>query len=319
MVSRWGILGPGFVATRAMILALQHTGNTLVLAVASRDLGRASQIAAQFGIERIYSDYQALLDDPDVDIVYISLPNHLHCEWTIRAAQAGKHVLCEKPLALNPAECDSMIAASQQAGVLLMEAVMYRFHPRMQALKQMVNEGEIGDVRFLHATFSFPFSTPENYRAFQEYGGGALLDVGSYCINAAHWFMVGEPQSAKVYISYSREIDISVNALLHFDQERIAHIECSFAAAEHQVLEIVGSEGAITAPFAFTAWKDDTTTLLIQHGATFEQRTFAPADPYQIMVEHFMDCVSGNEALHYPPSIGWETLRVVEMIRNRAM
>jgi xylose dehydrogenase (NAD/NADP) len=316
MICRWGILGPGFVATRAIIPALQHTANAQVLAVASRDPARASTSAAQYGIERIYSDYQALLDDPDVDIVYISLPNHLHCEWTIHAAEAGKHVLCEKPLAMNSAECDSMIAACEQANVLLMEAVMYRFHPRMQALKHMIDAREIGDVRFLHAAFSFPFTTPHNYRAFPEYGGGALLDVGSYCINAVRWFMEGEPQSVQAYISYSREIDVNVDALLGFDREKVAHIECSFAAAEHQVLEIVGSEGAITAPLAFTAWKDDAAMLLIQRGSTFEQRTFAPADPYQIMIEHFMDCVSGNEEMRYRPSIGRETLRVVEMIRN---
>jgi xylose dehydrogenase (NAD/NADP) len=316
MVCRWGILGPGFVATRAMIPALQHTANAQVLAVASRDQARATTTSRQFGIERVYPDYQALLDDPDVDTVYISLPNHLHYEWTIRAAHAGKHVLCEKPLALSSSQCDTMVATCQHAGVLLMEAVMYRFHPRMQALKHLVDAKEIGAVRLLHAAFSFPFSAPENYRAFPEYGGGALLDVGSYCINAACWFMEGEPQSAQAYISYSRNIDMSVNALLRFDEERMAHIDCSFSAAEHQVLEIVGSEGAVTAPLAFTAWKDDTTMLFIQHGAAFETRTFKPADPYQLMVEHFMDCVSGRDMLHYPPSSGQETLRVVEMLRK---
>jgi xylose dehydrogenase (NAD/NADP) len=316
MVYRWGILGPGFVATRAMIPALQHTGEAHVLAVASRSRERAASTAVQFGIERIYNSYQALLDDRDIDSVYVSLPTHLHREWTIRAAQAGKHVLCEKPLALNPTECESMIAACEQANVLLMEAVMYRYHPRMQALKYMTDAGEIGDVCFLHAAFSFPFSELKNYRAFPEYGGGALLDVGSYCINAARWFIAGEPKSAQAYISYSRNIDISVNGLLRFDAERIAHIECSFAAAEHQVLEIVGTEGAITAPLAYTAWKDDTTVLLIQRGSAFEQRAFAPADPYQIMVEHFMECVLHQEKLLYPPTIGRDTLGVVEMVRN---
>jgi xylose dehydrogenase (NAD/NADP) len=328
MVCRWGILGPGFVARRAMLPALRACENAQVLAVASRDPDRAATTAAQFGIERVYSDYQTLLVDADIDSVYIALPNHLHCEWTVRAAQAGKHVLCEKPLALNPAECDTMIAACQQAGVLLMEAAMYRFHPRMQALKSLLDAGEIGDVRCLHAAFSFPFAAPDNYRSFPGYGGGVLLDVGSYCINAACWFMPGVPQSAQAYISYSRDIDIDmdVNALLRFTsrrnasqdtlEESIAHIECSFAAAEHQVLEIVGSNGAITAPLAFTAWKDDATMLVLQHGTSFAQRNFAPADPYQLMAEHFMNCMSRKEELRYPPSIGRETLRVVEIVRN---
>src|SRR5438270_7841082 len=131
MICNWGILGPGFVATRAILPALQHVSQARALAIGSRNRERVQAVAQQFGIERVYNDYQALLDDEDVDAVYIALPNHLHHPWTLRAAEAGKHVLCEKPLALNSAECDEMIAACQRAHVLLMEAVMYRFHPRM--------------------------------------------------------------------------------------------------------------------------------------------------------------------------------------------
>src|SRR5579863_5375700 len=144
MPCHWGILGPGFIATRAVIPALRQVRDARVLAVASRDRERARETAVQFQIERVYDSYQALLDDPEVQAVYIALPNHLHCEWTLRAAQAGKHVLCEKPLALSIVECDRMIAACQQANVLLMESVMYRFHPRMIALKQMLSSGATG-------------------------------------------------------------------------------------------------------------------------------------------------------------------------------
>jgi predicted dehydrogenase len=318
MHCNWGILGPGFIATRAILPALQHTSAARVLAVASRDAHRANAIATQFTIERTYTSYQALIDDPDIAIVYIALPNHLHREWTIRAAQAGKHVLCEKPLATSVAECDEMIAACQQANVLLMEAVMYRFHPRMIALKHILSTGELGEIRFLHAAFSFPFNAPDNYRAKPEYGGGALLDVGSYCINAVRWLIGNEPQSALADISYSHEIDITTNAILRFAGAgaTTAHIQCSFAAAEHQVIEAVGSEGAVTAPMAFTAWRETSTELLIQHGSTFERRTFAPADPYQPMVEHFTQCVLGKETLRYPATDGRETMRVSEMVRH---
>src|SRR5436309_5828373 len=151
MPCNWGVLGAGFIANRAVIPAIQHTADSHVLAIASRDELRATSTASQFAIEHVYHDYQALLNDPGVQVVYIALPNHLHREWTIRAAQAGKHVLCEKPLALNAAECNEMITACQQAHVLLMEAVMYRFHPRMLYLKEMMVARELGDVRFLHA------------------------------------------------------------------------------------------------------------------------------------------------------------------------
>jgi D-xylose 1-dehydrogenase (NADP+, D-xylono-1,5-lactone-forming) len=317
MYCNWGILGPGFIATRAVIPAIQRVSNSRVLAVASSNEERSREVALHFGIERSYSGYQALLDDPDVDVVYIALPNHLHREWTIRAAAAGKHVLCEKPLAMYAAECNEMIAACQQANVLMMEAVMYRFHPRMLHLKQMLVARESGDIRFLHAAFSFNFNAPGNYRAYRQFGGGALLDIGSYCVNAARWLIGSEPDSSQAVISYSHEsIDLSTSAVLHFGENMSAHIQCSFVAAEHQAIEVVCTTGAVTAPLAFTAWRDDTTMLLIQRGSVFEQKEFAPADPYQLMVEHFTSCVMEKTPLLYPPEDGWANLRVLDMVRG---
>ena len=318
MYCNWGILGPGFIATRAIIPAIQGVSNSRVLAVASSNKERSREVSIRFGIERSYSGYQALLDDPDVDVVYIALPNHLHREWTIRAAEAGKHVLCEKPLAMYAAECNEMIAACQQANILLMEAVMYRFHPRMLHLKQMLVAREPGDIRFLHAAFSFNFNAPGNYRAYRQFGGGALLDIGSYCVNAARWLIGSEPDSSHAVISYShKSIDLNTSAVLRFGEDVSAHIQCSFVAAEHQIIEVVGTTGAVTAPLAFTAWRGDTTMLLIQRGAVFERKEFAPADPYQLMVEHFTSCMMEKTPLLYPPEDGWATLRVLDMLRGR--
>lgn len=317
MHCNWGVLGPGFIATRAVIPAILQVPGARVLAVASNNEERMREAAVRFEIGRAYHGYQALLDDPDVEMVYIALPNHLHREWTIRAAMAGKHVLCEKPLAMTAAESDEMIAACRQANVLLMEAVMYRFHPRMLYLKQMLAAGELGDIRFLHAAFSFPFGAPGNYRAYPQFGGGALLDVGSYCINAARWLIGLEPDSAQAMISYSHEAtDLSTSALLRFGEDVFAHIQCSFTAAEHQTIEVVGAAGAVTAPLAFTAWRDDTTVLMIQREMVFERREFVPADPYQLMVEHFTECVIEEKPLLYPPQDGRATLRVLDMLRN---
>jgi len=326
MFIQWGILGAGFIANRAVIPALQGSRNARVLAVASRDEGRAQFTAAQYAIPRIYHDYEALLNDPDVQAVYIALPNHLHHAWTMRAAQHGKHVLCEKPLAMNAAECDEMIEACRSAAVLLMEAVMYRFHPRMQALKTMLDAGEIGELRLLHAAFSFPFNAPENYRAFPAFGGGALLDIGSYSVNAARWLTGMEPLSALSDTSYSHEtgamairkniVDMTTSAILQFEVQLTAHIQCSFEAAEQQVIEVVGSQAAISAPLAFTAWRDDQTWLHIQRGGAFEQRAFLPADPYRLMVEYFSECALGQALLLYPPQDSRATLRVLDMIRE---
>ncbi len=316
MPCNWGVLGPGFVATRAVIPAIQNVANARVLAVASSNKERARLTAARFSIKQAYDDYDQLLADPDIQAVYIALPNHLHYKRTIRAAQAGKHVLCEKPLAMNAAECDEMIAACRQAHVLLMEAVMYRFHPRMQYLKQLLVSGACGNIRFLHTAFSFPFHAPGNYRNFSQFGGGALLDVGSYCVNAARWLTGSEPQDTQG-ISYSQNgVDTSTMAILRFERDILAHIQCSFTAAEHQVIEVVGSKGAVTAPLAFTAWKDDTTLLFIQRGSTLEQKVFAPADPYQAMVSHFIDCMLGQASLLYPASDGRATLHVLDQLRK---
>jgi len=317
MYCNWGILGPGFIATRALIPAIQEASGSHMLAVASSNSERAREVAFRFGIERFYSDYQTLVNDPDVDAVYIALPNHLHREWTIRAAAAGKHVLCEKPLALDAAECNEMIIACQQAHVLLMEAVMYRFHPRMIYLKQMLVAHDLGDARFVHAAFSFNFNSPGNYRAYKQFGGGALLDVGSYCVNAARWLIGSEPVSSQVMVSYNQEsIDLNTSALLRFSTDVTAHIQCSFVAAEHQVIEVVGTSGAITAPFAFTAWRDDRTVLTIQRGSVFEQREFAPSDPYKRMVEHFATSVMEKTPLLYPAEDGWANLHVLDMVRE---
>src|SRR5436305_11518839 len=151
MYCNWGILGPGFIATRAVIPSIQGLSNARILAVASSNEQRAREVALRFGIERFYSDYQALLNDLDIDVIYIALPNHLHREWTIRAAAAGKHVLCEKPLAMDAAEADEMIAACARQGVLLMEAFMYRFHPRSIRVKGLVDGGAIGRGQLVRA------------------------------------------------------------------------------------------------------------------------------------------------------------------------
>ncbi len=318
MICCWGVIGPGFVATRAVIPALQRIPQARVLAVASQHRERGRAVAQQFGIERTYDTYQHLLNDPDIDAVYIALPNHLHCEWTLQAARAGKHVLCEKPLATTVQECQEMIAACQEAGVYLMEAVMYRFHPRMQHLKRLLVDGKLGELRFIHCAFSFPLADGENYRNFRRYGGGALLDVGSYCVNAARWLAGAEPQTVQGITRYRThgEIDVATSALLQFSEKVMGHIQCSFDAAEHQVIEVIGSTGSVTAPLAFTAWQDDTTILMIQQGSHVQRQIFAPTDPYQAMAAHFTECVLGQLPLDYPPTDGLATLHVLHALRN---
>jgi len=317
MMCNWGVLGSGFVATRAVIPAIQGSRNGRVRALASRDRMRAQNIANLWNIERTYGDYQALLDDPTVDAIYIALPNHLHCNWTILAAQADKHVLCEKPLACSAHEGEKMLEACHNAHVQLMEAAMYRFHPRTRRLRQLVEDGVLGQPRFLHSSFTFSLNNPQNYRLSSEYGGGALLDVGCYCVNALCWLGGTPPVEIQAFVAHREPggIDLDVSALLCFADGMLGHFQCSFAAAEHQSIEIIGSRGAVTAPLAFTAWRDDTTMLHLQRESQIIHEEFAPADPYQIMVEHFVEALQSQVAICYTPQEAIQTLGVLDEIR----
>lgn len=320
MMCTWGILGAGFVTTRATLPAIQRAHNGQLRALASRDLARAQALATQWGIEQVYDDYQALLADPQIDAVYIALPNHLHERWTRQAALAGKHVLCEKPLARSASEAQQMLEICRQARVQLMEAAMYRFHPRMQRVKEALAGGELGSLHFLHSAFSFPLKDRENYRQQSALGGGALLDVGCYCANVLCWLSAALPLSIQSFTS-SREnggIDLESGALLRFADGSLGHMQCSFQAAEYQSLEVVGSQGALLAPLAFTAWREDTTILHFQQGSQLREERFAPADPYQLMVEHFGQALTGQAPLAYPPEEALAVLKVLDTIRAQA-
>jgi predicted dehydrogenase len=316
----WGILGAGFVTTRATLPALQRSCNGRVGALASRDRARAQTLATQWQIARVYDDYQALLADPQIDAVYIALPNHLHAHWTQQAALAGKHVLCEKPLARTAAEARQMLEVCQQAHVQLMEATMYRFHPRMRRLQELLTAGAVGSPRLLHSTFSFPLRASENYRQSRAYGGGALLDIGCYCANALCWLQGASPVAIQSFTTNRQagDIDLESSALLRFATGSLGHLQCSFLAAEYQAIEIVGSQGALLAPLAFTAWREDRTLLRLQQGNQVHEEHFAPADPYQLMVEHFVQALAGEISLACTPREAQEVLTVLDAIRAGA-
>ncbi|MES1259138.1 MAG: Gfo/Idh/MocA family oxidoreductase, partial [Gemmatimonadota bacterium] len=195
---RWGVLGTASIATRKMIPALQAAGNGELVAIASRDLAAAERAAASSGISQAFGSYQALLDDPDVDAIYIPLPNHLHVEWSIRALEAGKHVLCEKPIGLNALEARTLLEATRKHPQLKVgEAFMYRCHPRWDLVRTLVNEGAIGALRAVHTVFSYDNHDPANIRNVAAMGGGAWLDIGCYGVSVARWLYIAEPISVR--------------------------------------------------------------------------------------------------------------------------
>jgi predicted dehydrogenase len=289
------VLGAAWIANRAVLPALQAARGCEALAIASRDPARARELAGRHGIPRVHADYAALLADPDIDAVYVPLPNSLHLPWTLHALAAGKHVLCEKPLALDAAGAGEMALAAGQAGRLLMEAVMYRFHPRNAALVRSLRGAEI---RHVSAAFGFPIDAPENYRMRPELGGGALLDVGCYVADMARW-LLGEPDHVRAIVR-RQAVDMTCSALLGFPSGAQASLFASFESPEHQEVTVVCADRVVRLEQPFTAWRD-------------------PEDPYQLMVEAFADAVRSGGPAPLPLQSSIANLALLDRIRAAAV
>ncbi len=313
---RWGVLGVANIAVRAVIPPLQRARNGRVVAIASRTAEKARDAARRLEIPRAHGSYEALLADPEVDALYIPLPNSLHREWTIRAAEAGKHVLCEKPLSLTAAECEEMIAACRRRGVVLMEAFMYRFHPRTVRVAQLVADGAIGDVRLVRASFTFRLQNPENIRLQPDLGGGALYDVGCYGVSISR-LVLGEPRAALAFgQTGSSGVDEVLGAVLQFDGNRLAVIDCGLTLSRRQEYEVVGTEGSLTVQTAFLPGTAEA-EIHIVHGTEQSVVTIPGVNQYQLMVEHFADVVAGRVPLSLPPADAVANLRAIEaMLRS---
>ena len=317
-VLRWGVLGVANIAVRVVIPAIQRAPGNQPVAIASRTRARAQEAAGQLGIPRAHGSYEALVDDPDVQAVYIPLPNSLHREWTMRCARAGKHVLCEKPLALTAADGEQMIATCIRHGVVLMEAFMYRFHPRTQRVAQLVAEGVIGDPRLVRASFSFAIRGTENIRLQPSLGGGALYDVGCYGVNVSR-MILGEPLEAFAFGHIGPSgVDELLGAVLRFGGDRLALVDCSLRLPRREEYEIVGTDGRISVPGAFLPGTGDTEIHLTRGTErTVKERivvTIPGVDEYRAMVEHFVGAVAAGAPLSFPPQDAVANLRAIEAL-----
>ncbi len=310
----WGILGCAGIAGRALIPAIHGASNARLLGIASRDPRKAKEWAAQFDIPKAYGEYAALLADPDIDAVYIPLPNHLHREWTVRAAREGKHILCEKPMAMNAAEARKMAAAAAKAGVLLMEAFMYRFHPRMERALRLLASGAVGEVRSVRSVFTFLFDTSsDDYRWRPEFGGGSLYDVGCYPVSTARLVFGVEPVSvfARARLHPKHRVDTETELLLEFPGERFASLACGFESQFRSSLEVAGSAGRLSLERAFSAKHFDT-EIRLMNGDRTRAIPFPATDQYTRMVEHFGDGVLRGRRLRFPPEDAVANMRVLD-------
>lgn len=279
----WGLLGTARI-NRAVIPPLRVSSGNELVAVASRDPAKAAAYAREWGIERAHGSYEALLSDPGVDAVYIPLPNHLHAEWAIRAARAGKHVLCEKPLALSVSEVDDMEAAAREGGVVLAEAFMYRHHPQTLRVKELVDGGAIGAVRFVRGTFSAPLSRPDDVRLRREWGGGCLWDVGCYPLSFTRFLLGQEP--LEVFGSQvlgPSGIDETFAGQLVFREGVLAQIDAGFRSPFRAELEVVGTSGTIRVRHPWKPVPDQ--PILLRRGEETESVAVAECDGYLLEIE----------------------------------
>lgn len=313
---RWGILSTARIGTRRVIPAILRSETGTVAAIASRNGEKAREVAARFGIPRAHGAYEDLLADPEVDAVYIPLPNSLHKEWTMRAAEAGKHVLCEKPLGLDAAQAQAMVDAVARAGVLLQEAFMYRFHPQIERLVHLVRDGAVGRPWLVRAAFSFPVRSEEDIRLSRDLGGGGLLDVGCYGVNISR-LLLGEPEHATAAATYEGGVDVRLAGLLSFPDGAAALLDCGLRAADRQFCEVVGTEGTITLPRPFQP--EEEPALILLRRVDREERIEIPGtNQYTRMIDHFGECLRTGAPPRYPATDAVANLRALDLLRAAA-
>jgi len=319
----WGILGTARIAAERLIPAFQESRIARLAAVASRDHDRARQFADEQGIPKAYGSYERLLSDDAVEAVYIPLPNHLHWDWVLRALAAGKHVLCEKPLATSAAEGAAMFDESERRNVLLMEGFMYRFHPQTRRVKELLTRGTIGRPRLIRVAHSFPLHLEdrnEDFRWREETGGGSLGDLGIYCIDTARYLFSADPIGAlaqsRRHPDHSAEAE--TQAILTFPGDRSALFDSSFLLTTRKTYEVVGDQGSIEAFDAYNPGRGVGVRIKVTLHGEMRVEEIPPENEYRLEVDHLSTCILE----HRPPIItsadSLANLRVIDALKASA-
>ena len=318
---RWGILSTADIGVRKVIPGIRKAARCEVVAIASRDGEQARAVADQLGIPSAHASYEALLADPGVDAVYIPLPNHMHMDWTIAALRAGKHVLCEKPLAMTADDAQRMVDVAHETGLHLMEAFMYRQHPSWVAAMDLVESGRIGTLTAVQSWFSYYNDDATNIRNIVEYGGGALFDIGCYTINLSRMVFGGEPLHIQASVRRDRAtgVDALVSAILDFDGG-IASFTCAIRSESDQRVHIYGTKGRISIDIPFNIPPDRPTRIRLTAGGDppvapdTTVLEFPTTDPYTAEVERFVAAVLDGGPTPVPPEDAVANLRVIDAI-----
>jgi predicted dehydrogenase len=320
MFVRWGVLSTAKIGVEKVIPAMQAGRYSRIEAIASRNLAHARETAARLGIPRAYGSYEELLTDPELDAVYIPLPNHLHLSWSLRALQAGKHILCEKPIGLSAAEAAALLEASEQApGLKVMEAFMYRLHPQWQRARQLVQEGEIGDLRTVGSFFAYYNVDPSNIRNRADLGGGALMDIGCYCISLARWLFDAEPQRALGIMEADPQfqVDRLTTGILEFGAGT-SSFTCATQSAFYQRVQIMGTEGRIEIEIPFNPSPDDPTRIWHQRESGLQEIVFDPVNHYTLQGDAFSLAILEDRPVPTPLSDAVANMKAIEAVVRSA-
>ena len=317
---RWGVISTAKIGVEKVIPAMMTCANAEVVAISSRNAAIALETAGRLGIPKAYDSYEALVEDPDIDAVYNPLPNHLHVEWTIKALKAGKHVLCEKPIAMNTSEAAVLLETSAEfPGLKLMEAFMYRHQPQWDFARQKIAENAIGQVRSMHSIFSYYNIDPNNIRNQKDIGGGGLMDIGCYCISLSRWIFGSEPLRVSALMEFDSvmKTDTLTSGILDFSIGS-SLFTCSTQMVPFQRATIFGTEGAIEVEIPFNVPADKPTRLWMytRHGK--EQVLFEASDQYALQCSSFSQSILDNTPVNTSIDDAQKNMKVIDAILQSA-
>jgi predicted dehydrogenase len=317
---RWGVLSTANIGLEKVLPAMQRGEYCAITAIASRSLEKAQAAAARLGIPKAYGSYEQLLADPDVDAIYNPMPNHLHVPWSIKALQAGKHVLCEKPIALSAAEAQELAdAARQHPKLKVMEAFMYRHHPQWRRAKQIVDDGGIGELRTIQSFFSYYNDDPGNIRNQADIGGGGLMDIGCYNISLSRFIFGGEPRRICGIVEFDPRLntDRLASGMLDFGRGT-ATFTCSTQLTPYQRVNIYGTTGRVEIEIPFNAPPDRPTNMWHQHDGTIDKIVFDVCDQYTLQGDLLSQAILNDTPVPTPIEDAVANMRVIDAVFQSA-
>lgn len=317
---RWGVLSTAKIGREKVIPAMQAGSFCNIIAIASRNLEQAEMAAKQLRIPKVYGSYEALLKDPNIEAVYIPLPNHLHMEWALKALEAGKHVLCEKPIGISAAQAETLFEASlSKPSLKLMEAFMYHFHPQWQLVKKLVEEGKIGDLKLVQTHFSYYNVEPNNIRNSMEAHGGALMDIGCYCISFARFLFDEEPQRVLGLMDRDPvfKTDRITSGIMDFSNGQ-STFTCSTQMMPYQRVQILGSEGRIEVEIPVNAPIDKSTRVWIHTKNESEELIFGPINQYTLQGDYFSQAILKDSVIYPSFQDAIDNMKVIDALVKSA-